>query len=78
MTVTESLREIQAMQLIIHLPWKEMMHMLGVPGACPVITEVNSSSVNSVLPPRSCSAYFMNSSFIAFSLLKTIPKKVGV
>ena len=55
-----------------------MMHMLGVPGACPVITEVNSSSVNSVLPPRSCSAYFMNRSFIAFSLLRKIPKEVAV
>ena len=58
--------------MMFHLPWKEMMHMLGVPGALPVITETSSSSVNSVLPPRSLSAYFMNNSFIAFSLLKTM------
>ena len=32
--------------------------------------DTSSSSVKSVLPPRSLSAYAMNNSFIAFSLLE--------
>ena len=35
----------------------------------------SSSSVKSVLPPRSLSAYAMNNSFIAFSLLEKIANK---
>ena len=37
--------------------------------------DTSSSSVKSVLPPRSFSAYAMNNSFIAFSLLEKIVNK---
>ena len=37
--------------------------------------DTSSSSVKSVLPPRSLSAYAMNNSFIAFSLLGKIVNK---
>ena len=37
--------------------------------------DTSSSSVKSVLPPRSLSAYAMNNSFIAFSLLEKIANK---
>ena len=47
-----------------------MTHIFGMPGTSPTIALASSCSVKSTRPPLIFSAYFMNMSFMAFSLLQ--------